>query len=250
MSPECEDMGVIGRDHGEGVLLAGQLGSPFDGPVKLHRLGEGSLGITVMVTVVDSPPWKHRGEKTTLWNTVSAKGSGGFSRSLYPRRLAWSEAENNQSLQPISEYFFHKQVSTGTVRLIYISSKSGKIKTHNSENENIKIVWNYVTLTTIGHLYFLLNILSLYFPKRSLGLLNIRLDLYCYFKCCKTLLVLIFHKQVETFWVPLEDLDGFLHHLRERGVSGRVTFILILAVFGLKQTFNQNMILIRCLLEQ
>ena len=63
MSPERKDMGVIGRDHGEGVLLAGHLGSPFDGPVKLHRLSEGPLGYTVVVAVVNSPPWETQRSK-------------------------------------------------------------------------------------------------------------------------------------------------------------------------------------------
>lgn len=54
-------------------------------------------------------------------------------------------------------------------------------------------------------------------------------------KCVWTRLgVLIFHKEVESFGVLAEDLDGFLHHLREGWISIGVAFQLVAHVLWFK----------------
>jgi len=65
VSPKGEDVGVVCRDHSQSVQFAGQLGRLLDGPVELHGLGEGPTGPTVVVSMVDSPPWKPTGENSS-----------------------------------------------------------------------------------------------------------------------------------------------------------------------------------------
>lgn len=51
----AEGVGVVGRDDGESVLLAGQLEALGDGVVQSHRLVERHVGPAVVVSLVDTP---------------------------------------------------------------------------------------------------------------------------------------------------------------------------------------------------
>lgn len=60
VAAEVEDVRVIGGDHGQGVVDAGQETGPADGSVHFHRFVQGLLGLALVVAVVNTPPWNRR----------------------------------------------------------------------------------------------------------------------------------------------------------------------------------------------
>lgn len=88
-------MGMVSRDHWQGVQLTGQLRCPGDGIVKLYSLGQCPLGPAAVMTVVDSPTWS---KQKHLWvshqrnlmhyqeqsvSSVVCSGARGFYMCMY-----------------------------------------------------------------------------------------------------------------------------------------------------------------------
>lgn len=51
---EGEDVGVVSRDHGEGVRLSGQLCGAMDGLIEHHGFRQSQFGDAVVVAMIDS----------------------------------------------------------------------------------------------------------------------------------------------------------------------------------------------------